>query len=149
MKYTGLLALAAWLPVAGCGSERQQDEMAEGARADTGMAMPTGGMRMPSMDMLPAAQAYVDSLARTAPGELTVLADGHRARIEPMLEAMDRDMVAMRMPADSAWRALADSVRADLATIPELNGEPLVLRMRAHAGRMRRLLDRHESMMRM
>lgn len=134
MKYAGLFALAGWLLVAGCGREGQQEESAEGSRADTGMGMPMGEMRMPSMDMLPAARAYVDSLARTAQGELTALADGHRTRIEQMLEAMDRDMVAMRMPADSAWRALADSVRADLSAMPELSGELLVLRTRAGCG---------------
>lgn len=149
MKYAGSLAIAAWLLVAGCGSERQGEEVSDDSPTDTGLGMPMGEMRMPSMDMLPGARAYIDSIARAEPRDLTVLADGHRARIERMLEAMDRDMGAMRMPADSAWRALADSVRADLSAIPELNGEPLLLRMRAHAGRMRRLLDRHESMMRM
>lgn len=106
-------------------------------------------MRMPSTDMLPAVRAYLDSVVAAEPAELTALVAGHRARMEPMLSAMDQDMRAMNMTADAAWQALADSVRADLGAIPGLMGEQLVLRMRAHAGRMRRLLERHEGMMKM
>jgi hypothetical protein len=66
-----------------------------------------------------------------------------------MLAAMDQDMKAMNMTADAAWQALADSVRSDLAALPGLAGDALMLRMRAHAGRTRRLLERHEAMMNM
>jgi len=137
------------LLAAACGGRREEGAEAERApeRGTEGTAMPS--MRMPSMDSLPAVRAYLDSVVRAEPGELAALVAGHRARIEPMLTAMDQDMKAMNMTADAAWHALADSVQADLTAIPGLSGEPLVLRLRAHAGRMRRLLQRHEAMMRM
>lgn len=106
-------------------------------------------MAMPSMDMMPGVRAYLDSVARAEPGELPTMLRAHPERMEQMLTAMDQDMKAMNMTADAAWRALADSVRSDVSALPGLSGESLVLRMRAHAGRMRRLLERHESMMRM
>lgn len=45
----------------------------------------------------------------------------------------------MNMSGDAAWRVLADSARSDLVALRGLSGEELVLRMWAHAGRMRRL----------
>ena len=53
------------------------------------------------------------------------------------------------MPGDTAWTALTDSVRRDLADLPALAGRPLQVRVRAHVERMRRLLDMHERMMQM
>lgn len=139
-----------WIPLSllavACGGEREPGGEA-GRASEPGMqAM---AMRMPSMDMMAGARAYLDSVARAEPGELPRMVAGHRGRIEPMLTAMDQDMKAMNMTSDAAWQALADSVRSDLAALPGLSGEALVLRMRAHAGRMRRLLQRHESMMKM
>jgi len=40
-----------------------------------------------------------------------------------------------------------DSVKADLADLPELQGKDLSARMTAHADRVRRLLAMHEGMM--
>lgn len=62
---------------------------------------------------------------------------------------MDADMNAMGMRGDAAWTALADSVRADLATLPELSGAPLSALVRAHAARVRRLMTTHGNMMAM
>jgi hypothetical protein len=128
--------------VAACGGERDASD-SEGGVED----MPMGAMEMPSMNMMPAVRAYLDSVARAEPDELVEMAGGHAARMEELLAAMDQDMQAMNMTADAAWQALADSARADLAATTGLGGEQLMLRMRAHAGRMRRLLDMHERMM--
>lgn len=108
---------------AACGGEQRQAGQSEGAQQGRmeGMAM-----RMPSTDMLPSVRAYRDSVVRAEPGELPGMVAGHRDRMEQMLAAMDQDMRAMNMTAD---------------------GETLVLRMRAHAGQIRRLLEMHERMM--
>ncbi|MBI2402056.1 MAG: hypothetical protein HYV20_04845 [Gemmatimonadetes bacterium] len=149
MRHAGKVFIPLWLLLAACGGE--PPEGGEAARAPdsgmAGMAMPS--MRMPSMDSLPAVRAYLDSVVRAEPGELAAMVAGHRARIDRMLAAMDQDMTAMNMTPDAAWQALADSVRADMVAIPGLGGEGLVLQMRGHAGRMRRLLERHKAMMRM
>jgi len=129
------------LLAAACGDRPADSDAMEG------MAMPS--MDMPSMAMVPAVRRYLDSVAAATPAELAALRDAHGERITGMLATMDTDMTAMQMTADSAWRALADSVRRDLTASPNMDGEPFVLHMRAHAGRMRRLLGMHEMMMRM
>ena len=136
--WRGSLLVLAFLAVA-CAGERQQEGQAEG----------TPGMRMPSMEMLPAMRAHLDSVRLASPNEIPAMVSAHRTKAEEMLTAMDQDMKAMSMAGDAGWRALADSVRSDLVALPGLSGEALVLRMRAHAGRMRRLLETHERMMKM
>lgn len=145
MKTHLLLSVA--LITAGCGGEaRRAGESGDTAAPGQADRMPQA-MRMPSMDSMPGVRAYLDSVVRAEPEELVTMAGQHRARMEVMLQVMDQDMHAMNMTGDSAWQALADWVRTDLRAIPGLRGDALVLRMRAHAGRMRRLMTMHEGMM--
>lgn len=130
---------------AACAGEQRQEPQAEGTPGQTGME----GMRMPSMDLLPGMRGHLDSLLAASPEDLPRMVSAHRTRAEEMLGAIDQDMKAMSMTGDAHWQALADSVRSDLAALPGLSGEALVLRIRAHAGRMRRLLEMHERMMKM
>ena len=135
------------LVVAACAGDPAPARRADSAGGETsGVGM---GMRMPSLELLPGMRAHLDSLRAAGPAEIPALVAGHDSLAAGMLVAMDQDMEAMRMPRDADWRALADSVRADLEALPALGGEALVLRMRAHVGRLRRLLDRHEGMMKM
>ncbi len=147
MSKAGLFLTGLALFAAACAGERP-GRSGEEVAVQQGME---GGAThsMPSMEMLPAVRDYLDSVVRAEPSELVGMVAGHRERMEQMLAAMDRDMAAMNMVPDEAWKALADSVREDLAALSALRGEQLVLQMRAHAGRMRRLLQMHESMMRM
>ena len=66
-----------------------------------------------------------------------------------MMDAMGADMRGMNMKPDSAWGALGDSLRQDLAELPGLSGASLKTRVQAHIGRMQRMLATHEGMMRM
>jgi len=106
-----------------------------------------GGMSMRSDSLMPVMRAHFDSLAampaQSAVGNLAA----HEGMASQMLDAMGSDMRMMDMRPDSAWTALADSVRRDLAELPSLAGRALETRMRAHVGRMRRLLDMHTTMM--
>lgn len=132
-----------------CAGEREPGQ-AVGTQDDSGMdgmAMP--GMRMPSVEMLPGMRAHLDSLRLARPAEIPALVPTHRTRAEALLKAVDQDMKDMSMVGDARWLALVDTVRTDLAAFPGLHGEALVLRMRAHGGRMRRLLELHERMMKM
>ena len=47
-----------------------------------------------------------------------------------------------------AWTALADSLDRDIAEMPHMSGDSLVVRMREHAERMHRLFQMHDDMMR-
>lgn len=135
------ILLLAWVLIGlACRDDAQRTD-----QPDTTRGMMT--MRMPSLERLPEIRAYLDTVVRAEPAVLAELAPNHAARMERMLDAMDQDMRAMNMRADSTWQALADSVRVDLRALPGWRGEALVLRMRAHAGQMRRLVQMHERMM--
>ena len=65
-----------------------------------------------------------------------------------MLDAMEGDMTKMHMTPNTAWSALTDSVKRDLADLPSLSGGPRKARIMQHVQRMGRLLDMHQHMMR-
>jgi hypothetical protein len=64
-----------------------------------------------------------------------------------MMDQMGADMRSMKMGGDAKWNALVDSVKADLADLPGLQGKELSARMKAHAARVQRLISMHEGMM--
>jgi hypothetical protein len=70
----------------------------------------------------------------------------HQRMMTRMMDMMSSD-TGMPMSGDPAWRALTDSVRADLAALPQLEGEELATRLREHAERVERLLAMQEQMM--
>ncbi len=92
-------------------------------------------------------RAHLDSVARLEPNRLVFVRAEHGSLARLTLERMDRDMAAIAMAPDGAWQALQDSVRQDLAALRTVTGEAFLLRMRGHAGRLRRLIERHERMM--
>ncbi len=112
-------------------------------------AMPMGNMAidMKSMPMMGMMQAHMDSMARMPPEQMRAMMAAHQGMASQMLDAMGADMMAMHMAPDSAWSALSDSVRRDLADLPGLSGQPLKARMEAHAERMRRFMAMHQAMM--
>jgi hypothetical protein len=67
----------------------------------------------------------------------------HRQMAANMLAQMNREMRDMNMAGDPAWNATVDSVRQDLARMPEAGTGD----MTAHHGRMMRLMDMHQRMM--
>jgi hypothetical protein len=106
-----------------------------------------GGMSMRSDSLMPVMRAQLDSLAAVPPQFAAGMLAAHDAMASQMLDAMGSDMRMMDMRPDSAWTVLADSVKRDLADLPSLSGRALETRLRAHVGRMRRLLDMHGAMM--
>ncbi len=135
--------LAAAVVLAACGQKRPA-----GAPADTAAAGMGGmAMTMRGMAMMPGMRAHLDSLAGMSPARMQAMMAAHQRLMSEMLDAMGADMRGMHMAADSAWMALADSVRRDLADLPGLAGPALGERMRAHLERVRRLMARHEAMM--
>lgn len=54
----------------------------------------------------------------------------------------------MGMSRSAAWTALSDSLDREIAEMPHMSGDSLVVRMRVHAERMHRLFQMHEDMMR-
>ena len=156
--------------LASCGRDRDRDRP---SRDTSGMVAPdgSGGMGMGHMDsagrarmqgrMGPGMRAHMDSMMGMSPEQMRVHMDSmmrlspqqRRARMAEHQRMMTRmmDMMGsntkMPMSGDPAWRALTDSLRADLAALPQLEGEELSTRLREHTTRVERLLAMQGQMM--
>ena len=144
MRLRHRMLAAAAIMLAACG---KKPEAAQAPAADS--AGTTGGMQMamPGMQMMPMMQAHLDSLATTAPTQMPGMMAAHEDLASRMMDAMGADMREMSMKPDSAWAALSDSLKRDLADLPGLTGSALSARMQAHIGRMRRMMAMHAGMM--
>lgn len=146
MSRTILTALVGVLMMTACG--RKKNEGPQRTMPEMGGMSGMQGMAMRSDSLMPMMRADLDSLARMPgqfPGGMLSVHNGMASR---MLDAMGADMTAMAMKPEAAWTALTDSIKRDLADLPALSGRALETRLKAHVDRMRRLLARHEEMMR-
>ena len=119
----------------------------------------TGGMKMDSMqmggdrmgmggaDMMATMRSHMDSMMRMSPEQMSGMMAAHDRIMSQMMDRMGADMRSMNMSGDAKWNVLMDSVKADLAELPSLQGREASARMKAHADRVRRLLAMHEAMM--
>lgn len=71
----------------------------------------------------------------------------HRQMAANMLTQFNREMAQMNMPDDAAWRATVDSLRQDLARMPEWSAAEMQQMLPGHRARMLRLMEVHGSMM--
>ena len=78
---------------------------------------------------------------------LRAMMPAHRQMAGNMLAQMNQQMTSMNMQADAAWTAAVDSIRADLTRMPDLSAADLRALMPGHAGRLSRLMDMHDTMM--
>jgi hypothetical protein len=124
---------------------------APAADAHSGMPMDSGEMRgmsgMGKAGMMPMMQAHTDSMMRMKPEQMSGMMATHERMMSQMMDQMGSEMREMKMSETPEWSALSDSVKQDLAELPGLKGQALAARMRAHAGRVQRLLKAHEQMM--
>lgn len=113
-------------------------------------SMPTGGrdhMGMGGGAMMTMMPAHMDSMMRMSPERMSGMMAAHEAMMSRMLDGMGSDMRKMQMTGDARWNGLMDSVKADLADLPGLQGGDLSVGAKAHAGRVRRLMAMHQGMM--
>jgi hypothetical protein len=141
--------------VAACKGKNQTAErdQASGQQGMSGMRMDSmrmGGdqMGMGGSNMMPMMRAHTDSMMRMSPEQMSGMMAAHERMMSQMMDRMGADMRGMNMSGDAKWNALVDSVKADLADLPGLQGKELSARMQAHADRVRRLISMHEGMMR-
>ena len=120
------------------------------AQSDSAVNTTSGmQMSMQGMQMMPGMRAHLDSLAVMTADQMAANMAAHADLASRTMDAMGADMRGMNMTPDSAWTALSDSLRQDLAELPALSGNQLKDRMQAHAARMRRMMMMHEGMMKM
>ena len=138
-----------FIGLAGAGACGKRVDTAKASDAPQMGAMPMANMAMDmkSVPMMGMMQAHMDSMTRMSPEQMRAMMAAHQSMASQMMDAMGADMIAMHMAPDSAWSALSDSVRRDLADLPGLSGKALRARMEAHAERMRRLMTMHQAMM--
>lgn len=139
----GLAACGGPAPAGDDGAADQPMDGMSGMGSMEGMA----AGEAPSGALWDTITVHLDSVQWLEPGRLVFLRAAHDSIARSALAQMDREMGTMTMPPDGAWQALRDSVREDLAALRTMAGEAFVLRMRGHVGRLRRLIERHESMM--
>jgi hypothetical protein len=112
--------------------------------------MDSGGMgmgNMQGMSMMSGMRAHMDSMMRMSPQQMQAMMAMHQQMMSRMMDGMGADMRNMKMSGTPEWSALTDSVKQDLADLPSLKGQQLSARMRAHTGRVERLIAMHEKMM--
>jgi hypothetical protein len=105
------------------------------------------GMPMQGTQMMSQMRAHMDSMLRMSPQQMQIMMAGHQSMMSRVMDGMGADMHSMKMAATAEWTALTDSVKQDLAELPNLKGQELSTRMRAHADRVNRLIAMHEKMM--
>lgn len=138
--------IVAMATLAACGTK---PDAADAPAADTSHMMAAAPMTMAGMGMLPGMRAHMDSVAAMPPTQMAAMMPAHEALVARTMDAMGADMRGKDMQPSSAWTALSDSVRRDLADMPKLSGKGLTTAMQAHAARMQRMMVMHEGMMRM
>lgn len=97
--------------------------------------------------LMPIMRSHLDSLGHMSPQVAAGVLTAHDAQMSQLLDAMGSDMTMMRMRPDTAWTALTDSVKRDLAELPTLSGHELGTRLTSHIARVQRLMAMHEAMM--
>ena len=143
-----VMVLAGALTLASCGGGAERAARGRDTGGMTGQ-MDSGGMDMAGMQMqgMTEMRAHMDSMMRMSPGQVQDAMAAHQMMLSQMLDRMGADMRTMKMSGTPEWDALTDSVKQDLAELPDLEGKKLSDRVRGHAGRVERLLGMHEGMM--
>jgi hypothetical protein len=109
-----------------------------------GMAGAGGKMGAAMADSMHAHMQHMETMTGD---QMKAMLPEHRQMAANMLSRMSSEMRSMNMSADAAWNATADSLRQDLARMPDMSAQQLKSMMAGHHGRIMRLLGMHGSMM--
>lgn len=144
------LVIGAALPACRAGDERSAvaDSPATATPADSAGGM--GGMRMGGMmgaGMMDSMQTHMGMMDTVSGDRMKEMLPMHRQMTANMLSQMNSEMQGINMPANPAWTATVDSLRQDLAWMPDVGGAELKAMMPAHHARMQRLMEMHRDMM--
>jgi hypothetical protein len=147
MKALQMTVIVGLLASAACNKPKaeQAADSPAGMKMDSGRMEGMSGMGNPAM--MPMMQAHTDSIMRMNPEQMSGMMATHERMMSQMMDQMGAEMRQMKMAETPEWSALTDSVKQDLAELPNLKGQALSVRMRAHADRVRRLMAAHERMM--
>jgi hypothetical protein len=142
-----LLAPILLLGLAACGGKSSPGHSsADSAAVDSTAAMgsPRQGMQLKAMVMLPGIRAQLDSMARH-PAMIKSHLPQHSAEVKHLVAAMHADMMALGMPGDPAYEALADSVVQGSARLGTASGAGFTRLVAMHMDQLRRLATAYEA----
>jgi len=105
-----------------------------------GMPM-TGGMTVDQM------HAHMTAMQGAPRDSMMLMLPMHRQMMANMIAQYSREMAQMNMRGDARWQATMDSLRSDLAVMPELSTPEIQRLMPAHRARMMRIMEMHSAMM--
>lgn len=142
------------LGLAACQGEKAADGAGDSAAA-AAPAAAQGAQGMPGMEgmegmqggMMGQMQAHMKMMETTNGDSLKAMLPMHRQMTANMISEMNREMKGMNMTGDAAWTATMDSLRRDLTNLPEMSAAQLRDFMPEHRGRMMRLMEMHQGMM--
>lgn len=146
---TGALLIGAVL----AGACTSGDEPDNAALSDTvpAPAQPMDGVDgmggMQSSAMMTQMSSHMEQMRTAGADSIMRLMPDYRQMSASMLSQMNSEMQDMNMEGDARWNATVDSVRQDLARMPELGADGLQALMPAHHERMTRLMEMHRTMM--
>ena len=148
-----LAALTAVLLLGACAAE--DDGAADDAARSGEAAMDMDGMpNMEGMAMeggsagvMSDMQAHMQMMSAMRGDSMHAMLATHRQMMANMIAQMNREMRDMNMRGDAAWTATMDSLRADLATMADIDPAELRAIMPGHHRRAMRLMDMHRDMM--
>lgn len=139
-----------FLVAAGCGGGESEQGAREDSTAEQTMhdmpGMNMGGSQ--AQGMMREMRDHMRTMTGAHGDSLTRLLPMHRQMTANMLQQMDSEMRQMGMAADSGWAALVDSIRQDLAHLPDVGKAELPSFMTRHRERVERLMEQqHGAMM--
>jgi hypothetical protein len=134
-----LASLFAVALIAGACTPKGGDNSAPASSASTTTLTPTVGSD--SATQLVDSVTTEDSLlAKAAPAQIESLVPRHVQLVTHTLVLLELTREKAGTPADPAWTATADSVKADLKAMPTLSPAALTALLPAHVARIQRLV---------
>lgn len=149
VPFWGTLTLAIALLGACAERDGADDADALSTTSDTAAATGMQGMGgIQSESMMDEMENHMAMMQGASGDSARAMLPMHRQMAANLLSQMTSEMRNMNMTGSAEWTATADSVRNDLARMPEMAADELGTFMSAHQERMRRLMDMHRTMMR-
>ena len=149
--------IAAVLLLSACAGEdaANADRTPDGAESGEGMEGMQGRQDMDGMThmeggtagMMGAMHTHMEMMGGMSGDSMRSMLPTHRQMMANMIAQMNREMTGMNMPADPAWNAVMDSLRTDLATMPDMDPAELQALMPEHHRRAMRVMEMHREMM--
>lgn len=103
------------------------------------------GMMMGS-GMMDSMQTHMRMMGNMSADRMKAMLAQHRQMVANLLAQLNGEMRKMNMPPDGRWTMLTDSVRRDLARMPEMSAGELRAFMPEHGARVMRLMEMHRAM---